>query len=45
MFGQDPWPLWLMFVQLLYNVSLQVFAFAPPEWLWAFAALAVPGKK
>ena len=37
----DPWPLWLVFVQLLVDVVRQTLAIAPPEWLFAFAALAV----
>ena len=37
----DPWPLWLVFVQLLVDVVRQALAIAPPEWLFAFAALAV----
>lgn len=37
----DPWPLWLVFVQLLVDVIRQTLAIAPPEWLFAFAALAV----
>jgi hypothetical protein len=37
----DPWPLWLVFVQLLIDVIRQVLALAPPEWLFAFAALAI----
>lgn len=35
----DPWPLFLVFPQILYNVARHVLASAPPEWLWAFAAL------
>ncbi len=38
---EDPWPLWLVFVQLLVDVVRQTIAIAPPEWLFAFAALAV----
>ena len=37
----DPWPLFLVFPQLLLNVVRQVLAHAPPEWLLAFAALYV----
>ena len=37
----DPWPLWLVFVQLLISVITQVLAMAPAEWLIAFAALAI----
>ena len=37
----EPWPLFLVFVQLLVSVVRQVLAMAPPEWLFAFAALAV----
>jgi hypothetical protein len=35
----DPWPLFLVFPQLLLNVVKTVLSFAPPEWLFAFAAL------
>lgn len=35
----DPWPLFLVFPQLLINVITQVLASAPPEWMFAFAAL------
>ena len=35
----DPWPFFLVFPQLLLNVVRQVLAYAPPEWLIAFAAL------
>jgi hypothetical protein len=37
--SDDPWPLFLVFPQMLYNVTRHVLASAPPEWLWAFAAL------
>lgn len=37
----DPWPLFLVFPQMLINVVHQVLAIAPPEWLYAFAALVV----
>lgn len=37
----DPWPLFLVFPQLLFNVIREVLSFAPPEWLLAFAALFV----
>ena len=37
---EDPWPLFLVFPQLLFNVAREVLSFAPPEWLVAFAALA-----
>lgn len=33
------WPMLLIFVELLFEVSRAVLAQAPPEWLWAFAAL------
>ena len=39
--GSDPWPLWLVFVQLLVNVVQQVLAMAPTEWIIAFTALFV----
>jgi len=38
-FPDDPWPVFLVFPQILFNVSRHVLASAPPEWLWAFAAL------
>lgn len=37
----EPWPLWLVFVQLLIEVVRHVLSIAPPEWLIAFAALAL----
>jgi hypothetical protein len=37
--GDDHWPFFLVFVQLLVDVSRQVLAQAPPEWLWAFGGL------
>lgn len=37
----DPWPLFLVFVQMLVNVVREVLTIAPPEWLYAFAALVV----
>ena len=40
-FEGEAWPLWLVFVQLLISVIRQVLDMAPPEWLFAFAALAV----
>ncbi|NND67215.1 MAG: hypothetical protein HKN19_06490 [Halioglobus sp.] len=39
--GDDPWPLFLVFVQMLVNVVREVLAQAPASWLWAFAALFV----
>jgi hypothetical protein len=36
---EDPWPLFLVFPQLLINVVQQVLADAPPRWLLAFCAL------
>lgn len=39
MFPGDPWPLWLVFPQILFHVSGQVLSHAPPEWMAAFAAL------
>jgi len=35
----DPWPLFLVFPQLLINVVREVMNYAPPEWMFAFAAL------
>lgn len=37
----DTWPLFFVFVQLLVEVVRHVLSIAPPEWLFAFAALAV----
>lgn len=37
----DPWPLFLVFPQLLINVVRQVLDFAPPQWLFAFVALVI----
>lgn len=37
--GDDRWPFFLVFVQLLVDVIRQVLAQAPPEWLWAFGGL------
>jgi hypothetical protein len=37
----DPWPLFLVFPQLLLNVVRQVLDYAPPEWLIAFVALVI----
>lgn len=39
--GDDPWPLFLVFLQMLVNVVREVLAQAPASWLWAFAALFV----
>lgn len=39
--GDNPWPLFLVFVQMLVNVVREVLAQAPASWLWAFAALFV----
>ena len=33
--------MWLVFVQILFNVIVEVLVMAPPEWLYAFAGLAV----
>lgn len=38
---EDPWPLFLVFPQLLLNVAGQVLGQAPPEWLATFAALVI----
>jgi len=35
----DTWPLFLVFPQILFNVSRGVLAQAPPEWMAGFAAL------
>jgi hypothetical protein len=40
-FPTDPWPLFLVFPQLLFNVAGQVFAHASSEWMVTFAALFV----
>jgi Family of unknown function (DUF6498) len=37
----DPWPLFLVFPQLLINVVRAVLAITPPEWMIAFGALVV----
>lgn len=37
----EPWPLFLVFIQLLVNVVRQVLAHAPPEWIFAFSALFI----
>ncbi len=41
-FGDDPpWPLFLVFLQLLLDVIEQVFALAPREWIIAFIGLLI----
>ncbi|EAQ97191.1 DUF6498-containing protein [Congregibacter litoralis] len=41
-FGDDPpWPLFLVFLQLLFDVVAQVFALAPREWIIAFVGLLI----
>jgi hypothetical protein len=41
-FGQDPpWPLFLVFLQLLFDVVAQVLANAPREWIIAFVGLFI----
>ena len=35
----EPWPLFLVFLQLLVNVVREVLSFAPPAWIVAFDAL------
>ncbi len=40
-FPEDPWPVFLVFPQLLLNVVRLVLEQAPPEWLLAFCALFV----
>ena len=37
----DPWPLFLVFPQLLINVVRQVLDYAPPEWMFVFGALVI----
>jgi hypothetical protein len=40
--GDDPpWPLFLVFIQLLFDVVEQVLAQAPPEWILAFIGLFI----
>ena len=39
--GGDPWPLWFVFVQILYNVCVEVVALAPAQWWVAFTALVL----
>ncbi|WOJ91998.1 DUF6498-containing protein [Congregibacter variabilis] len=41
-FGDEtPWPLFLVFLQLLFQVVEQVFALAPREWVIAFIGLTI----
>ncbi len=40
-FPDDTWPLFLVFPQILFNVTAAVLAFAPAEWIVAFVALFV----
>ncbi len=40
-FSGEPWPLFLVFVQLLIEVVQQVLDLAPPAWLYAFLGLFV----
>lgn len=41
-FGEEaPWPVFLAFLQLLFQVVEQVFALAPREWIIAFIGLAI----
>ncbi len=41
-FGEDePWPLFLVFIQLLLDVVEQVFAMAPSAWIVAFIGLMI----
>ncbi|MFT4767155.1 MAG: hypothetical protein ACI8RN_000280 [Glaciecola sp.] len=41
-FGDDPpWPLFLVFLQMLLDVIEQVFALAPTEWFIAFVGLLI----
>jgi len=37
----DPWPLFLVFPQLLISVVRQVLVHTPPEWMFAFIALYI----
>lgn len=37
----DPWPLFLVFPQLLINVVREVLVYTPPEWMFAFIALYI----
>jgi hypothetical protein len=37
----EPWPLFFVFVQLLFEVIRNVIAMAPPEWIAGFVALFV----
>ena len=39
--NDEPWPLFLVFVQLLFDVVEQVFAMAPPAWIVAFIGLMI----
>ncbi|EED31531.1 conserved hypothetical protein [gamma proteobacterium NOR5-3] len=38
---EAPWPLFLVFLQLLFQVVEQVFALAPREWVIAFIGLTI----
>ncbi|WP_133300613.1 DUF6498-containing protein [Seongchinamella sediminis] len=38
-FPDDTWPLFLVFPQILFNVTRAVLDYAPAEWIVAFAAL------
>ena len=40
-FPQETWPLFLVFPQILFNVSSAIFADAPAEWIVAFIAMFV----
>ena len=40
-FPGDPWPLVLVFPQLLFNVAGQVFAYASTEWMVTFFAMFI----
>jgi len=39
--GDDSWPIIFIFLQLLYEVVVQILSVAPDEWMIAFAALCV----
>ncbi|MEE4661707.1 MAG: DUF6498-containing protein [Halieaceae bacterium] len=39
--GSDSWPIIFIFLQLLYEVVIQILSVAPDEWMFAFAALCV----
>lgn len=39
--GETSWPFFLVFVELLVNVTRAVLAAAPTDWIWGFVAIAL----